>query len=486
MELHEVGSILNIETRDSVMEHSKTIIRGISYKSQDVQEGYLFVAIKGYQQDGHLYIQQAIDNGACAIIGEEKWPNLSVPYFQVENSRKALGLISDHYYDFPTDGKILIGVTGTNGKTTTSSLITHILENNGSSCAFFGSTKNIINGKVYPTINTTPNLLEINRLLAGSKDDVVVMEVSSHALTQHRIEGLLFDYALFTNLSHDHLDYHGSMEAYFQAKRKLFEMLKGEGKAIVNTDDYWGRKLASQLVGHGVPTITIGEYGKRDVKLESYTSNPRSLLLKENNEIISIKPLLYGLHNMYNIAIAYGTAKQIGVEKEGIVQSIERFEGVEGRFNVKHLNNGATLIIDYAHTPDALFHCLNTVREQVSNKVIHVFGFRGDRDPTKRREMISISSEMSDCYILTFDDLNSASQIEMKNTLIGLQEKYGNEKGKVITDRTLAIESAINMAETGDWILITGKGYEKYQQRYYYPVQDDEEAALYFLNEKEE
>ncbi|MYL35753.1 UDP-N-acetylmuramoyl-L-alanyl-D-glutamate--2,6-diaminopimelate ligase [Pontibacillus yanchengensis] len=483
MELHEVGYTLNIQA-EKIMQYPKTIIKGISYNSQDVEEGYLFVAIKGYQQDGHHYIQHAIENGACAVIGEEMRADLSVPYFQVENSRKALGLISDHYYNFPTDDKILIGITGTNGKTTTSYLIRHILEDNGFSCAFFGSTKNIINGEVCPTINTTPNLLEINRLLAGSKDDVVVMEVSSHALTQHRIEGVSFDYALFTNLSHDHLDYHGSMEDYFQAKRKLFEMLKKEGKAIVNTEDYWGEILASQLVGQGIPMISIGENGRSDMKLESYTSNPRSLLLKNGNETISIKPLLYGFHNMYNIAMAYGTAKQIGVDTKGAIQSIERFEGIEGRFTIIELNQGATVVVDYAHTPDALFHCVKTAREQCSGNLIHIFGFRGDRDPAKRREMISISSEISDQYILTFDDLNSVSPVDMKNTLIELQEKYGNENGKVITDRTLAIEGAINMAKTGDWILITGKGNEKYQQRCHYPVQNDEEAALYLAKEE--
>ncbi|MCA0985668.1 UDP-N-acetylmuramoyl-L-alanyl-D-glutamate--2,6-diaminopimelate ligase [Guptibacillus algicola] len=485
MELHELVDILEVMEPVSNSVHPNTVIKGITSNSQEIKEGYLFFAINGYQQDGHRYIEQAIENGACAVIGEKKIANLSVPYFQVKNSRSALSLVSNHFYNFPTHDKILIGVTGTNGKTSTSYLIKQILDDNGFSCAFFGTTKNIINGEVYPTVNTTPNLVEINRLLAESKDEAVVIEVSSHALTQHRVDGVSFDYALFTNLSHDHLDYHGSMEEYFQAKRKLFEMLKDDGKAVINTDDEWGEKLANQLKAEDIHTIGIGENENSDVKLTSYTSNPPSLLLKEKSESISITPSIYGIHNMYNIAMAYGTAKQVGVDSNGAISSIERFKGVEGRFSLTKLNNGATLVVDYAHTPHALISSLNTAREMCDGKIIHVFGFRGDRDPSKRRDMVSISSEMSDYYILTYDDLNSVSPEEMKNTLVSFQEQYGNDKGKVITDRTLAIEEAIKIAETGDCIIITGKGHEKYQQHYHYPANSDEEAAIYFTNAEE-
>lgn len=476
MELHQLGNILESESNST---HPNTTIRGISSNSQEIKEGYLFFAIKGYQQDGHRYIEQAIENGACAVIGEKTITDLSVPYFQVKNSRSALSLISNHFYNFPTHNKILIGVTGTNGKTSTSYLVRQILDDNGYSCAFFGTTKNIINGEVFPTVNTTPNLVEINRLLAGSTDDVVVIEVSSHALTQHRVDGVSFDYALFTNLSHDHLDYHGSMEEYFQAKRKLFEMLKDDGKAVINTDDEWGEKLASQLKDEDIHTIAVGENEHSDVKLASYTSNPPSLLLKEKDKSITISPSIYGLHNMYNIAMAYGTAKQVGVDTKGAVSSIERFKGVEGRFTRIELNTGASLVVDYAHTPHALISSLNTAREMCEGKIIHLFGFRGDRDPSKRRDMVSISSEMSDHYILTYDDLNSVSPEEMNNTLISFQEQYGNDKGNVISDRTLAIEEAIKIAGKGDCIIITGKGHEKYQQQYHHPVTSDEEAARY-------
>ncbi|SDJ52821.1 UDP-N-acetylmuramoyl-L-alanyl-D-glutamate--2,6-diaminopimelate ligase [Salimicrobium halophilum] len=483
MKLHELAHVLKDVNPERSMPHPEVVIRGISYKSQEVEEGYLFVAIKGHKQNGHHYIDEAIENGACAVIGEEVERGLEVPYFQVENSRKALSLISDHYYHFPTADKILIGVTGTNGKTTTGSLIRNILEDNGWSCAFFGSTNNVINGEVYTTGNTTPTLLEINRRLYGSNDDVVVIEVSSHALTQHRVEGVAFDYALFTNLSHDHLDYHGSMENYFQAKKKLFGMLKKSGKAIINTDNHWGALLAEQLRGQGQPVISIGEKDMDDVKVDRYTSNPNSLLLKDGDGTLSMRPSLYGLHNMYNIAMAYATVVQIGVKAEDAVFSIERFEGVEGRFTVMELKSGTAVAIDYSHTPDALFHCLNTTRELCAGKLIHLFGFRGDRDGSKRKEMISISSELSDQYILTSDDLNSVTSEEMKDILIDLQEKYGNRNGRVILDRTRAIEEALASTGENDWVLITGKGHETYQQSYHYPVENDGEAVS-FLDEK--
>ncbi|SIS58987.1 UDP-N-acetylmuramoyl-L-alanyl-D-glutamate--2,6-diaminopimelate ligase [Salimicrobium flavidum] len=483
MKLHELGHILDIEMEAGSLINTETWITGISYRSQEVKEGYLFVAIKGHQKDGHQYITQAIENGACAVIGEEENLDIPVPYFCVGNSRRALSLVSDHYYNFPTHDKIIIGVTGTNGKTTTSSLLRNILEENGFSCALFGSTKNIINGVSYTTVNTTPTLLEINRLLAGSEDEVLIIEVSSHALTQHRVDGILFDYALFTNLSHDHLDYHGSMENYFSAKKKLFSMLKKNGKAIVNTDDYWGEILADELSAQGIPAITVGENKQSDVKLERYTFEPRKLLLKDREEIIPVKPFIYGYHNMYNIAMAYGTARQIGVDMEATIRSIEQFKGVEGRFTVIFTHRGSKVAIDYAHTPDALFHCLNTVREQCDGKLIHLFGFRGDRDSTKREEMISISSELSDQYILTFDDLNSVSSEVMKNTLVEIQEKYGYHNGRVIMDRTKAIEDAVASAREKDWIVITGKGLEKYQQKYQHPVQNDEEAVLFLGSE---
>lgn len=479
--LHELQLYEEIET---IHINDYRPVRGLKDNSSDIEEDDLFVAIKGYHKDGHSYIDQAIEKGACVVVGEEDVKDIAVPYIQVYNSRKALGILSRKFYDFPFKDKLLIGITGTNGKTTTSYLLKHFLESEGRSCSLFGSIQNLVNGVVYPASNTTPNSLEMNKWLAESEDDVVIMEVSSHALTQYRVEGLLFDYAIFTNLTHDHLDYHSSMEEYFEAKKRLFGMLKKDGTAIINADDFWGGHLSKLLKKQQVPTYTIATNGEGNLNIVDYDMDPPRVVFKEGKTSLPIDFQMYGLHNIYNLAMAFATAKNIGVDTEVMAASITDFEGVKGRFQVFKQKNGVTFVVDYAHTPDAVFHCLKTAKECGAKRIYHVFGFRGDRDPTKRREMISISSEWSDTYILTFDDLNSASPDEMAKALEELQHEYGNEKGVIVTDRTLAIKRALEFASEGDWILITGKGNESYQQTYSTSTTSDEETARYFSYEK--
>lgn len=208
-------------------------IVGITDNSADVKPGYLFVAISGFQTDGHRYIDDAIRRGAAVIVGEQVMRDVPVPYIRVESSRRVLGLLAKNFYKNPAKQKVMIGITGTNGKTTTSYLLKYLLESAGYSCALIGTIQTIMNGKVQPSMNTTPNALALHRLLAESKDKIVIMEVSSHGLDQHRVSGVTFDYCLFTNLAHDHLDYHKTMENYFQAKRKLFSLLRDDGKAII-------------------------------------------------------------------------------------------------------------------------------------------------------------------------------------------------------------------------------------------------------------
>ncbi|WP_036818845.1 UDP-N-acetylmuramoyl-L-alanyl-D-glutamate--2,6-diaminopimelate ligase [Pontibacillus yanchengensis] len=453
-----------------------TPIYGIEDDSRNVKEGYVFVAIQGYSRDGHDYIDEALQNGACAIIVDKEVPSYSVPYFNVKNSRKALGVISKSFYHSPSKDKMLIGITGTNGKTTTSYLLKQVIEANGQSCSLIGTTQNIINGEVSPSINTTPNSLGLNKLLTESNDQVVIMEVSSHALTQYRVEGMEFDYALFTNLSQDHLDYHASMEEYFEAKSMLFGMLKENGKAVVNIDDGWGEQLAHNLQSK-VSLYTIGKDEQSDFRMNPKSMSPPSLEVQAGSHTITISPELKGLYNMYNVTMAFATAQLIGIDPDTIKKSLEAFAGVEGRFQVYKQQGGATAVIDYAHTPDAIFHCLTTVREQGARNIIHVFGFRGDRDPTKRASMLSTSSELSDSYILTFDNLNTVSSNNMKDTLLHLQNEHGNEKGTVIPDRTLAIKQALEWAGEEDWVVITGKGNEKYQQEYELQTSSDPDTV---------
>ncbi len=461
-------------------------IKGIADSSLDVEKDYIFVAIKGFNADGHSFIEQAIRRGACAVIGEEDIPNSSIPYIRMENSRKALGVIAKKFYGSPSQNKLLIGVTGTNGKTTTSYLLKHILEENGMTCSMIGTIQNVINGEVTQCVNTTPSSLVLHKLLSNSHDEVIIMEVSSHGLTQYRVEGLEFDYCLFTNLYHDHLDYHSSMEEYFRAKALLFDKLKSHGQAIVNTDSFWGEKLSSMLQDKGKRPYAIGEAEDSDLRLLNFNMESSTITVGENNKLVHICSSMSGVHNMYNVAMAYATAKELNIDESCILKSIHGFSGVDGRFEVSQQDNGTTVVVDYAHTPDAIFHCLRTARLCGAKRVLHIFGFRGDRDPTKRQEMLSITSELSDHFILTVDDLNSVSHKEMVETLKYLNDTFGNEKGTVVADRTLAIKQALDQSDPGDWVVITGKGHEKYQQNYRLPTESDKDTIMYLNSMKKQ
>ncbi|WP_077622964.1 UDP-N-acetylmuramoyl-L-alanyl-D-glutamate--2,6-diaminopimelate ligase [Sediminibacillus massiliensis] len=451
-------------------------IKGIADNSQDVREGYLFVAISGYRIDGHDFIEDAVERGASVIIGEKDLPGLPVPYIQVDNSRKALGAVASSFYHKPARTKTIVGITGTNGKTTTSFLMKHILENSGVTCSVIGTVQNIINGKVMNTPNTTPSSLVLQELLAESEDQVVILEVSSHALTQYRVEGVEFDYALFTNLHHEHLDYHQSMEEYFGAKCILFQKLKPNGKAVVNADDEWGEKLIARLISEKKDCLSVGQSVQTDIQLTEMNSKNSTLTLTDNKGTTQIYIPMAGLHNMYNTAMAYSAASSMGGNKEKIVSAICDFPGVNGRFEMYKQSNRAQVVIDYAHTADAIYHCLNTARESGAERVIHVFGFRGNRDKSKRQDMLSISADISDKYILTMDDLNSVPRGEMISEMEILQKKYGNNKGSIVPDRTRAIKTALEESRPGDWIIITGKGHEQYQQSYELPTSTDKET----------
>lgn len=479
MELRHLIRDLELEKKpDKIINNME--VKGITDASSNVQEDFLFVAIKGYHVDGHNYIEEVINLGASVVVGEEDRHDLPIPYLKVENSRKALGVLAKNYYGNPSKNKIMIGITGTNGKTTTSYLLKHILEENGLSCSLIGTNHNIINGEVVPTLHTTPNTLFLNELLVKSNDQAVIMEASSHGLAQHRLEGVEFDFGLFTNLTHDHLDYHGSIEKYFHAKKTLFEKMKTDGKAIVNADDFWGEKLITLLQKEGTKVYSIGHSNKNDLYiLDIDAVKTPSIKVREKYETCTINLPMAGLHNLYNSVMAYATAKQVFISTERVLQSIQRFPGVPGRFELIKQKNGSTVVVDYAHTADALFHCLQTAKDAGAKRIIHVFGFRGNRDATKREEMIKITSELSDQYILTMDDLNSVPFEEMLEIFKSLNNNVGNDKGMVIPDRTLAIKQALAHSERGDWVLITGKGHEKYQRNFTLPTETDKETVMY-------
>ncbi|PCD06948.1 UDP-N-acetylmuramoyl-L-alanyl-D-glutamate--2,6-diaminopimelate ligase [Peribacillus simplex] len=456
-------------------------ITGVTDNSKEIKKGFLFVAVTGYKSDGHNYINDAIRLGASAVIGTRDIKGLEVPYLRVENSRKALGQIAKRFYGDPSNQKIMIGITGTNGKTTTSYMLKQILEENGVTCSVIGTIQHIINGNKVASHNTTPGTMELNSLLVESRDMVVIMEVSSHGLTQYRLEGIEFDFCVFTNLYHDHLDFHGTMEDYFLAKLLLFEKLKPSGLAVINGDDFWGRKLQVYLWEKNVSAFVFGKSNRFDLAITNYnTATNPFILLNENHDFVKIELPLPGLHNLYNATAAYSVAKMFPISKQEILTSLKRFSGVPGRFEIYKKASGPTIVIDYAHTADAIHHMLQTAKECGAKEIYHIFGFRGGRDTTKRAEMVKVSSEHSDVLILTMDDQNSDG---MESTLNKLLSDYSAGNGKVIPDRTFAIQEALQAGKEGDWIIITGKGIERYDQQFGLPTISDKETVLYLQNE---
>ncbi|MCQ6274802.1 UDP-N-acetylmuramoyl-L-alanyl-D-glutamate--2,6-diaminopimelate ligase [Bacillus sp. V3B] len=462
-------------------------ITGITDNSKDVKEGYLFVAVSGYSFDGHDYITEAIRLGASAVIGEQDIMDLEIPYIQVKNSRKVLGIVAKKFYGNPSSKKIMIGITGTNGKTTISFMLKHILEKNGISCSVIGTLSYIINGKTIESQNTTPGTIKLNSLLAESRDEVVIMEVSSHGLAQYRLEGIEFDYCVFTNLYHDHLDFHGTMEEYFQVKSLLFEKLKPNGLAVINVDNDWGENLYKNLHHKKVNTYLVGKSNDCDLSIIDYhTATNPFILLKEKEETVKIHLPLPGQHNLYNAAFAYAIARKLPIKREELILGLNQFPGVPGRFETYRSEEGITIVIDYAHTADAIFHTLQTAKECGAKRIFHIFGFRGGRDKTKREEMVKVSTEFSDELILTLDDLNTEKYDQMVTELNRLHSEYPSGKGSVIPDRTLAIQTAIQKGTKDDWLIITGKGPERYKQSFDLPTMSDKETILYLQENKNE
>lgn len=460
-------------------------IAGIQMDSRKVRKGDLFVAISGFKYDGHEYINEAIENGAIAVIGEKDLV-LDVPYIQVNDSRLALGSAASEFFEHPSRKHKIIGVTGTNGKTTVSYILKHILEHAGRTCSLLGTVSYIINNEVYEPSNTTPDALQMQELIAKSKDEFVVLEVSSHALKQYRIEGLELDFGLFTNLGHDHLDYHPTIEDYFEAKSLMYNYMKPDGVAVISQLSEWGDKLADLLVSKKIPVHSIGYKDSHDLKIGKIELNGKTKFEVEiGAKSYSLTYPSPGLHNVYNAAMAFLTALKIGIKPEVILSALKTFPGVPGRFEMISHPNGATFIVDYAHTQDALEYCLKAAKEHEATAIKHIFGFRGDRDKSKREPMVKASANLSDEFILTFDDLNGVEPYEMISVLTELNDAFGKKKGKIIPDRTLAIQYAWETARTGEWILITGKGPEEYDNPYQLPTTTDVETLLYLKNLEE-
>ncbi|QGT99131.1 UDP-N-acetylmuramoyl-dipeptide--2,6-diaminopimelate ligase [Candidatus Syntrophocurvum alkaliphilum] len=442
-------------------------IAGIAYDSRKVKPGYLFICIPGFKTDGHLYIDQAIKNGASAILAEKE---INAPqdcaFIITNNTRKSMPIIVSNYYHKPSEQLKVIGVTGTNGKTTTAHLVKNILEESNKNVGIIGTLNAQIGDIEYKLNHTTPESLELEQFISLTRDEngeYVVMEVSSHALDLARVDQIDFNVAIYTNLSQDHLDYHDNMDEYKEAKLKLFRKMNKEGKySIINIDDTYSQdfiNIASNCVTYGVNEKADVKATDLNIGLEgsSFTVNYR-------NESFKINIKLIGLFSVYNALAAIAFALNEGIDINTIKKSLEKVEGVAGRFEKVDCGQDFSVVIDYAHSPDGLKNILKTAKEIVDNRIITVFGCGGDRDRTKRPLMGKIAAIYSDFCIVTSDNPRSEEpKAIIEDILPGLNE-VANSRYAVIVDRKEAIRHAINLGKKGDIIIIAGKGHETYQE----------------------
>jgi len=445
-------------------------IKGIKYDSREVVQGDLFVAIKGFQTDGHQYIENALENGAVAVVLEdETYCTDRYPWILVSDSRLSLAQLSAAFFDYPSRKFTLIGVTGTNGKTTTTNLIARILEDAGYKVGLIGTIHNRIGSRILPGERTTPESLDLQKLFREMTEEGVthvVMEVSSHALDLHRVTGSEFDLAVFTNLTQDHLDYHKSMEDYYQAKAKLFlgldsphNVKPGDKYAIVNTDDLWGKRLLKEIK---VKTISYGIEQGAFFRADQIKITPTGVSFLVDDRMINLK--LTGKFNVYNSLAALAAVHALGIPLEKGIASLEKVTGIPGRFQLVEGSGDITVIVDYAHTPDSLENILATAREFAQRRIITVFGCGGNRDRTKRPLMGKAAARYSDFCIITSDNpRNEEPEAIIEDILSGLKE-ISFENYRVVVDRRQAITEALNLAEKGDIVIIAGKGHETYQE----------------------
>ncbi|MDB6140089.1 MAG: UDP-N-acetylmuramyl-tripeptide synthetase [Verrucomicrobiaceae bacterium] len=445
-----------------------TEITGIAYDSRKVKPGFAFVALRGQTVDGHDFIEKAIESGAAAIIAEAPGTYATaLPWVHVSDTRAALALVSGAFHGFPARALAITGITGTNGKTTIGFLVHHLLNQAQMRCGLLGTVHYDLGGEIIPATHTTPESLEIQQHLATMRTNgcrALAMEVSSHALHQHRADGIAFKAAVFTNLTQDHLDYHGTLENYFDAKGILFDTVAAQtsGKMVINGDDSWGRKLinlhdATQRVisyGFGVGNTM------RAVNVRYDATGTTFGLEAKGREFLVRMPLI-GDFNVYNALAALGAADAIGVNFREAINHLKSAPQVPGRLErVSEDQERFQVYVDYAHTPDGLVNALKAVRALRPRRLITVFGCGGDRDRSKRPLMARAAELGSDICILTSDNPRTE---DPKQILKDASAGFGGKNYTVIEDRREAIEAAINNAEQGDIVVIAGKGHEGYQ-----------------------
>lgn len=440
-------------------------ISGINIDSRLVEEGNLFVAVKGTQADGHNYIGKAIEKGAQAVVCEtlpEDKPE-DITFIQVQNSEDIIGKIATTFYGNPTDKLELVGVTGTNGKTTIATLLYNMFRKMGYKCGLCSTVCNYIDGEAIPTEHTTPDPITLNRLLGRMADEgckYAFMEVSSHAVAQKRIGGLKFAGGIFTNLTRDHLDYHKTVENYRDAKKAFFDMLPKEAFALTNRDDKNGLFM-TQNTKATVKTYSLQSMA--DFKARIIEESFEGMLLEINGKEVSV-PFI-GRFNVSNLLAVFGAATMLGKDAEEILLTLSTLHPVNGRFETIRSKEGVTAIIDYAHTPDALKNVLTTINEILCGRgqAITVCGAGGNRDKGKRPLMAQEAANQSDRVIITSDNPRFEEPQDIINDMLAGLDQEQMKKVIAITDRREAIRTACMMARSGDVILVAGKGHENYQ-----------------------
>jgi UDP-N-acetylmuramoyl-L-alanyl-D-glutamate--2,6-diaminopimelate ligase len=464
-----------IETIGSI----ETAVSNLAFDSRQVGPDCMFFAVKGTVVDGHRYIQKAIESGAVAIVCENLPSVLhqGVTYIKVTDSTQCLALSASSFYDHPSSKLKLVGVTGTNGKTTVATLLFRLFTSAGFYCGLLSTIENKIGNRTIAATHTTPDSIAINSLLAtmvGEGCTFAFMEVSSHAIDQNRTSGLYFCGGIFTNLTHDHLDYHKTFAAYRDVKKRFFDQLTSDAFAVINADDRNG-SLMVQNCKANIATYSLT--GDADFKGRVIENHFEGLVLNING--FEIFTCLIGRFNASNLLAIYGAAKMLGLPEEDILKELSRLKSAEGRFEFMRSADNIVGIVDYAHTPDALENVLKTIQEIRTNneQLITVAGAGGDRDSKKRPEMARIAAEMSDRFIITSDNPRTEDPTQIIRDMQAGVPAHRYSRTLTISDRREAIRTAVALAKPGDIILVAGKGHEKYQDinGVKYPFDDKKE-----------
>jgi UDP-N-acetylmuramoyl-L-alanyl-D-glutamate--2,6-diaminopimelate ligase len=445
-------------------------VTGIAYDSRAVERGHVFVALLGQHADGTAFARDAIARGAVAIVSEQSAPDdVHVAWATVGDARVALAALAAAFFHHPSREMQVVGITGTNGKTTTAYLLASIFDAAGVRSGVLGTVAYRIGDETREATRTTPEAPDVQALLREMVDrgcGACTMEVSSHALSLHRVEDITFAAAVFTNLTRDHLDFHGNMESYFQAKRRLFEMLPRTAPSLLNVDDPRGASLVE--IGGRPVTYAIGRPADITPGPLSFSLDGLTFDVRTPRGTLHVRSKLVGRPNVYNILAAAATATALDVPFDAIERGLRNLDGVPGRFEVvSSSTDEVTVVVDYAHTDDALRNLLETARPLARGRVITVFGAGGDRDRTKRPLMGAVAGRLSDVIVVTSDNPRSEDPNriieEIQRGITPDTRKDSSQRLLTIVDRRAAIAKAIELARAGDLVLIAGKGHEKYQ-----------------------